>query len=135
MNYKNFIVFNLSLDETGTMDDDDIMIIPFWMFHDSSSLDDSSLLIQCNLDCIIEKPSVDDDSLLLQNRQRSVRVPPPRPSRCFDYIQVSLFVKHKNFLCFLFKLSNGLRINCIDYPVNDRTVFQARVFDCKVKPF
>ena len=71
------------------MDEDDIMIIPAWMFHESSlNGDESSLLIQCNMDCIIEKPSLDEESLLLQSRRRSVKLPPPRPQRTVDYIQV-----------------------------------------------
>ena len=57
------------------------------MFYDATSNDDSSLLIQCNFDCIIEKPSYDEVSFVLPSRQRS-RVPPPRPGRSLDYIQV-----------------------------------------------
>ena len=59
------------------------------MFADPSGADESSLLIHCNLECIIERPSYDDVSIHLPRRTRDVPIPPPRPTRALDYIQVT----------------------------------------------
>ena len=82
-------MFILISDETGTFDEDDLEIIPSWLFFDAESGDDSSLLIHCNYDCIIERPSCDEVSISLPGRKRPV--PPPRPTRALDYILVKYF--------------------------------------------
>ena len=93
-NIKIIFMFILISDETGTFDEDDLEIIPSWLFFDAESGDDSSLLIHCNYDCIIERPSCDEISINLPGRKRPV--PPPRPTRALDYIQVILFLHYEN---------------------------------------
>ena len=50
------------------------------------------------------------------------------------YIMISKFLKSLflGYNKFLFKLSSGLKLNCIDYQSTDTSCFKARVFDCKV---
>ena len=83
-------------DETGTIDDCDFTIIPRWLYEEcqfnasrlSSSFDDSSLHLQHNLGCIIEKPSQSDDSfgLLIGENGTSKAVPSK-----LDYIKVFIW--------------------------------------------
>ena len=86
--HKNiFMLLIIHLDETGTIDDDDLLIIPHWLFDDLADAEESSLLIHCNFDCLIDQSSLDEVSLTLPRRKRDV--PPPRPRRSLDYVRVS----------------------------------------------
>ena len=85
---RKFIFY---LDETGSYDDDESVIIPQWLF-DESSLNDSSLVIVDNLDCIIDcdRGSVNDLTFPFNRAEASKKAVPPRPVRPVEFITVSI---------------------------------------------
>ena len=78
------------LDETGSMDEDFDPLIPYGFFS-TSFLDwaDSSLIIQSNMDCIIDRTRVMDGSVSHQLKGGSGdNSLPPRPSAALNYVKV-----------------------------------------------
>lgn len=80
----------LILDETGSFDDFEDSLIPWWFFDTSENFNDSSLLIQANLDCVIERESpVQNSFFQIQNPGMIPETEPVRPNPRLDYIWVS----------------------------------------------
>ena len=84
----NFIFL---LDETGSIEDDCEPLIPYGFFS-ASFLDwaDSSLVLQSNMDCIIDRTRVMDGSVSHKLQGGSgCNSLPPRPSVALNYVRVS----------------------------------------------
>ena len=80
-------------DETGSYDDLDDSLIPQWLFSESS-MNESSLLIRDNLDCIIDHDSPIRASFHELPGSQPVFVPEPvYPIPNLNYIRVSLLSK------------------------------------------
>ena len=77
-------------DETGSFDDLDDSLIPRWFYESRDCLDESSLLLHANLECIIDRESP------IQNSFRDIQTSEYGPSHEFvrpppnlNYIKVS----------------------------------------------
>ena len=89
-----YFVFDIfSLDETGSFDEEFEPIIPYGFFS-ASFLDwsDSSLILQSNMDCVIDRTRIMDGSVSHKlsggSGDNSL---PPRPSPALNYVKVSSF--------------------------------------------
>ena len=78
------------LDETGSYEELDDSIIPVWMFDTSDRMNESSLIMHENLDCIIERESFHQDSFRrMQGSEPELVTEPVRPPPNLEYIRVS----------------------------------------------
>ena len=75
----------------------DESLIPNWMFDSSVALDESSLLIHENLDCVIDRDIYVEDSFQQLRGNQSAVVPDlVRPLPHLEYIKVNLSLQDEN---------------------------------------